>query len=175
MMRRVLVLVAVMAGLAAAPVRAEVTVAGEGGFTVTEKFQTTAPPAKVWAVLVTPSRWWDGEHSWSGNSANLSLEAKAGGCWCEVLPNGGSAQHMTVDFVEPGKTLRMRGALGPLGSLAVTGIMGVVIAPDGSGSSVTLSYQVGGFTPVNLEALAPDVDAVLAAQLLRLKTVAEAP
>lgn len=172
-MRPVLVFVGVMALMAAA--RADVTVAGPGGFSVTENFHTNAAPMKVWSVLVTPSRWWDGEHSWSGNAANLSLDAKAGGCWCETLPGGGSAQHMTVEFVEPGKTLRMRGALGPLGALAVTGIMGIAITPEGAGSVVTLSYQVGGFTPVNLQPLAPDVDAVLALQMTRLKTEAEKP
>jgi uncharacterized protein YndB with AHSA1/START domain len=170
-MRPVLVFVAVMACMA--PARAEVTVAGPGGFTVTESFHTTASPMKVWAALVVPSRWWDSEHSWSGNAANLSLDAKAGGCWCETLPGGGSAQHMTVEFVDPGKTLRMRGALGPLGTLAVTGVMGIIIAPDGAGATVTLSYQVGGFTPVNLETVAPDVDTVLSAQMTRLKAVAE--
>lgn len=172
-MRPVLVFLAVMAFMATA--RAEVTVAGLGGFTVSENFHTTATPVRLWSVLVTPSRWWDAEHTWSGNPANLTLEPKAGGCWCETLPGGGSAQHMAVDFVDPGKTLRMRGALGPLGVLAVMGVMGIVIAPEGADTTVTLSYQVGGFVPVDLAPLAPDVDAVLSAQMTRLKAEAEKP
>jgi uncharacterized protein YndB with AHSA1/START domain len=142
---------------------------------VAESFHTTASPQKVWAVLVTPARWWDAEHTWSGIPANMTLDAKAGGCWCEALPNGGSAQHMAVEFVDPAKTLRLRGALGPLGTLAVTGVMGFVIAPEGTGATVTLSYQVGGFVPVNLAPLAPQVDAVLSAQMTRLKAEAEKP
>jgi len=172
-MRPVLVFVVVMALMASA--RAEVTVAGPGGFTVMESFHTGASPEKLWAVLVTPARWWDAEHTWSANPANLTLDAKAGGCWCETLPKGGSAQHMAVDFVEPGKTLRMRGALGPLGTLAVTGVMGIAIVPEGGGAVVTLSYQVGGFVPVDLAPLAPEVDAVLSTQMTRLKAAAEAP
>ena len=61
-MRFALILLAV---LATTPVRAEVTAASVAGFTVKESFQTTAPPEKVWALLVTPERWWDGEHTWS--------------------------------------------------------------------------------------------------------------
>ena len=174
-MRPVLVFVAVMAVMAAAPVQAEVTVSGPGGFSVTENFHTTASPEKLWSVLVVPSRWWDAEHTWSGDAANLSLEAKAGGCWCETLAGGGSARHMAVDFVDPNKTLRMRGALGPLGTLAVTGVMGFAIAAEGTGATITLSYQVGGFVPVDLQPLAPQVDAVLSTQMTRLKAAAEAP
>jgi hypothetical protein len=175
LMRSVLVFVGVMAFMAALPVRADVTVSGPAGFTVTESFHTTASPEKIWAVLVVPSRWWDGEHTWSGVVTNMTLDAKAGGCWCETLPNGGSAQHMAVEFVDPPKTLRLRGALGPLGTLAVTGVMGFGIAPESGGAVVTLSYQVGGLVPVDLSPLAPEVDGVLSAQMTRLKTEAEKP
>lgn len=173
-MRPVLVFAAVMAVMAAVPAQAEVTVSGPGGFTVTESFHTTASPEKIWAVLVAPARWWDAEHTWSGDVTNMTLDAKAGGCWCEALPGGGSAQHMAVEFVEPGRTLRLRGALGPLGTLAVTGVMGFVIAPEDGGATVTLSYQVGGFVPVDLQPLASVVDGVLSAQMTRLKAAAEA-
>jgi uncharacterized protein YndB with AHSA1/START domain len=175
-MRFALGLLALLAAASVhAPVHAEVMASAPGGFAVKENFQTAATPARVWAVLVTPARWWDSEHTWSGSAANLTLEARAGGCWCETLPDGGSAQHMAVDFVEPGRTLRMRGTLGPLGALAVTGVMGVSIEPDGAGSSVTLTYLVGGYIPVDIQSIAPSVDTVLAAQMARLKAAAEVP
>ncbi|MBV9548182.1 MAG: SRPBCC family protein [Alphaproteobacteria bacterium] len=161
--------------LATVPAQADVTVAAPGGFTVKEVVHVTAAPARVWAMLIAPSRWWDSEHTWSGSAANLTFEARAGGCWCETLENGGSAQHMTVEFVDPPKTLRLRGALGPLGALAVVGVMGITLEAEGEGSIVTLSYQVGGAVPVDLSAIAPDVDQVLSAQTARLKEVAEAP
>lgn len=171
-MRAVLILLAV---LAAAPVRAEVTASSAAGFTVRERFQTAATPEKIWAMLITPARWWDSEHTWSGSAANLTLDARAGGCWCETLGQGGSVQNMSIDFVDPPKTLRMRGALGPLGSLAVTGVMGIAIEAQDGGNAVTLSYQVSGFVPVDLQGVAPDVDTVLAAQMTRLKAAIEAP
>jgi hypothetical protein len=167
--------VGLLALLAAAPVHAEVMASAPGGFAVKESFQTSAAPARIWAVLVAPSRWWDSAHTWSGSAANLTLEPRAGGCWCEALPDGGSAQHMAVDFVEPGKTLRMRGTLGPLGALAVTGVMGISITPEGAGSSVTLTYLVGGYIPVDIQSIAPSVDTVLAEQMARLKAAAEMP
>lgn len=164
-----------LAVLAATPAGAEVVAAGPGGFAVLESFQTSATPARLWSMLVTPSRWWDNEHTWSGSAANLSLDARAGGCWCEVLPGGGSAQHMVVELVNPGKALRLRGALGPLGTLAVIGLMGIAIEPDGGGSKLTLSYQVGGYIPIDIQGVAPSLDEVLSTQMSRLKAAAEAP
>ena len=70
-----------LAALAATPARAEVMAASPNGFTVQESFQTKASPQAVWALLVTPARWWDSQHTWSGSAANLTLEARAGGCW----------------------------------------------------------------------------------------------
>ena len=60
--------------------------------------------------------WWDSSHTFSGNAENLSIDDKAGGCFCENLENGGSVRHLEVVFVDPGKTLRMIGGLGPLSS-----------------------------------------------------------
>ena len=160
---------------AALPVQAEVLASAPAGFTVRESFQSAAPPAKIWATLLAPSRWWDDAHTWSGKAANMTFEPKAGGCWCETLPNGGSVRHMTVDFLDPERTLRLRGELGPLGSMAVTGVMGVTIVTSDVGNTVTLTYQVSGFVPLELQSVAGDVDAVLTDQMARLKAVAEKP
>lgn len=161
--------------LAVTPARAEILAAAPSGFTVRESFQSMATPARIWEALLAPSRWWDDAHTWSGKAANMTFEPKAGGCWCETLANGGSVQHMTVDFVDPEKTLRLRGGLGPLGSLAVTGVMGVSIVTSDAGNTVTMTYQVSGFVPLDLQSVAADVDTVLADQMARLKTVAEKP
>lgn len=94
-----------------------------GGFTLRDSVEIAAPPDKVYAALIQPARWWSSAHSFSGDAANMTLDARAGGCWCETLPNGGSVLHMTVVFAAPGKTLRLRGALGPFQALAVDGVM----------------------------------------------------
>src|SRR3984893_5474554 len=120
--------------LIAGPSRGTVSDVASNG--VTSKIDThiAASPDKVYAALIEPARWWSSDHTFSGDANNLHLEARAGGCWCETLPNGGSVMHSTVVYVNPGKTLRLRGALGPLQELAVTGALTWKLepAPDGT-------------------------------------------
>ena len=66
--------------------------------------------ASSYAAVTHPEKWWNGEHSYSGDVSNMTLEAVAGGCWCEKLDNGGSVQHLQVVYVAPGRALRLRGA-----------------------------------------------------------------
>ncbi len=102
---------------------AEVISVASNGFEVGETAHTSAAADKVYAEMLTPAHWWSSDHTFSGSAANLVLDARAGGCWCETLANGGSVEHLTVVFVSPGKMLRMRGALGPFQSLTVDGVM----------------------------------------------------
>jgi hypothetical protein len=146
---------------AANPILADVVNAAPGGFEVRETVHVASSPDKAYAVLLTPSHWWDSEHTFSGNAANLTLDAHAGGCWCESLPDGGSVQHMTVVYVAPGKLMRLRGALGPLQSMAVEGVM--------TCSDIVLSYAVAGMSPQGFDSLSKAVDQVLAEQIGRLK------
>ncbi len=90
---------------------AEVVSAAANGFEVRETAHAAAAPDKVYAGLLLPAHWWNSDHTFSGSAANLTLDARAGGCWCESLPNGGSVEHLRVVFASPGKMLRMRGAL----------------------------------------------------------------
>ena len=161
----------VVAALLICPAAAAVTDASANGFTVVEVFQTSAPPAKVYGELIQPSHWWSAEHSYSHDAANFTLDARAGGCWCEKLPDGGSVQHMTVVLAMPGKQLRMRGALGPFQALGVDGSLTIVLAPtpDG-GTAVRATYALGGYYKDGFATLAAAGDAVLAEQFTRLKS-----
>jgi len=105
------------------------------GFSVTETIHIAATPDKVYSELVTPSHWWSPVHTFSKNAANLSLDAKAGGCWCEKLPDGGSVQHLTVYYADPGHALVMRGALGPMQGLGVDGALTIELKAAGDGRS----------------------------------------
>jgi uncharacterized protein YndB with AHSA1/START domain len=159
---------------AANPTRADVINATPGGFEVRETVHVAAPAEKAYALLLTPSHWWNSEHTYSGNAANLTLDAHAGGCWCESLPDGGSVQHMTVVYAAPGKLLRLRGALGPLGSMAVDGVMTWSVKSAAGGSDIVLSYAVAGLSPQGFDSLSKAVDQVLAEQIGRLKKLLEA-
>ena len=102
-------------------------------------------------------RWWNPEHSYSGVAANFSLEARAGGCFCEQLKDG-SVAHMTVVFVERDSVLRMVGGLGPLQSMAVNGSMTFALAAtDSGGTRLEYEYAVGGYSPDGLEGIADEI------------------
>ncbi len=112
-----------LALLVAGSARAEVTDAQPNGFEVRRQVVIAAPAGAVWATLVQPSKWWASAHTWSGSAANLSLGAASGGCFCERLPNGGSALHMTTVNAEPGRKLVLVGALGPMQSSGASGAL----------------------------------------------------
>src|SRR5271154_593542 len=133
--------------------RADVASVGSNGFEVRETVHVAASSDKAYAALLLPARWWNSDHTFSGNDANLSLDARAGGCWCETLPDGGSVEHLRVVYVAPGKVLRLRGALGPFQSLAVEGSMTWSVKSNANGTDISLSYVVGGYNKDGFDSL----------------------
>jgi len=144
------------------------------GFRLEEKEQIAAPPEKVWAALIDIGHWWSYAHTFSGDSKNLTLDARAGGCWCETLPkSGGSVQHMTVIYAEPKTMLRLRGALGPMQASALDGTMNILLTPNKDGTEVQFVYNIGGYVTNGYQALPENADGVLGLQLFRLKQLIE--
>jgi uncharacterized protein YndB with AHSA1/START domain len=133
------------------------------GFLIEHTFRIAAPAATAWKELVHPERWWPADHTWSGDPANLSLEPSAGGCFCERWKDG-SSEHGRIVQVRNGRLLRFVGALGPLQEMAVSGVLTVTLAVDGSGTSAVVTYRVSGDPSHHLDGLAPIVDRVLAMQ-----------
>lgn len=162
-------LIVPLAALAcAAPAAAEVTGQSTAGFATFDSATVKAPPGQVWAALIEPSRWWNAEHSWSGRAANFSLEAAAGGCFCEALPGGGSIEHMRVVYAAPDKQLRMAGALGPLQGEGLAATLTVALEPVAGGTRIDWTYKAGGYTDYPAGQIAPAVDGVMSEQLHRL-------
>jgi surface antigen len=157
------------AGLAAA----EVADSSAGGFTVKTTLSIQAAPDEVYRRLIHIGDWWDSAHTFSGDAHNLSIEEKAGGCFCEKLPNGGSVRHLEVLFLAPGKTLRMGGGLGPLQGIAASGSMTIKLSPAGVGTKLETTYAVAGYLPSGMNTLAAPVDTVLTGQFVRLKNYVE--
>ena len=155
--------------LPAADAWAEVTRSEPGQAESSFDLHVSASAATAYAAVIQPARWWNGDHTWSGDPKNLTLEARAGGCWCEKLAQGGSVEHMHVVFAQPGAVLRLTGALGPLQSLPLSGVMTWSFKDDPKGgSTVALRYRFAG----PLEAKdnwPPAVDAVLGQQVRRLQ------
>ena len=153
---------------AAAPVTAAVKSVTPGGFEVAAEVSVAAAPDAAYAAIAKPSAWWSADHTYSGDAANLSLDPRAGGCFCEALPSSGSVEHMRVAYAVPGKALRLRGALGPLQGEGVDGALTWTLTPEGTGTKIVMSYVVGGYFRAGAEKIAPGVDHVLSDQLARL-------
>jgi uncharacterized protein YndB with AHSA1/START domain len=133
-----------------APAAAEVIDSTVNGFAVRNVAQIAAHPSRVYSTAASlVSRWWNPAHTFSSNSANLSLDARPGGCFCESVANGGVV-HLTVVSVVAQQEVRFSG-----------------------GTQFEWTYTVGGYMPGGLAAIAPAVDAVLADQLNRLKRFVE--
>lgn len=148
-----------------APVQAEVKDATPSGFTVENTRLVAADPQAAWKALIDDvDRWWPKDHSWWGAASKLSIDPRAGGCFCETADER-QAQHMQVTFVDPGKLLRMTGGLGPLQGMGLDGTLEFRLARDGEGTRITLWYRAGGYAPDDLSKLAPVVDRVQALQL----------
>jgi hypothetical protein len=152
-----------------ATARAAVQETRDGSFAIQSVVLVEAKPLEAYRALVRISDWWDPAHTWSGSARHLTLEAKGGGCFCERLPNGGSVAHGRVVFAQPGQTLRVDGALGPLQEMPVTGVLTFAFAPDGAGTRVTMTYKVGGVLSMDAAKLAPMVDSVMSSQFERFK------
>jgi uncharacterized protein YndB with AHSA1/START domain len=165
-----------------APVHGAVIDATASGFTLENTIQVPVDAETAWRALVDDvGRWWPRDHTWWGQESMLSIDARAGGCFCER--NGAQqAQHLQVTFVDPGKLLRLAGGLGPLQGMGLHGVLEFRLAPAAAGgTAITLFYRAGGYTPDDLEAFAPVVDRVQALQLggladhLRSQQPASAP
>lgn len=149
----------------ASPASAEVIESAHGGFASTHSVIVSADRAEVWRELVHPENWWS--HTWSDDSANLRLDAHAGGCFCETIPAAdgwpaGSVEHMRILSVMPGTMLRMSGSLGPLQAEGLVGTLTVTLAEEGNNTRITWDYITGGEARFPVAQFGPMVDGVQA-------------
>jgi uncharacterized protein YndB with AHSA1/START domain len=173
-MRLNLLLAGLILAIGSGRLAAEVLDSSASGFTVKATVPIQASRDAVYRALIHDiGQWWDPDHTFSGDSHNLSIEEKPMGCFCEKLPNEGGVRHMEVVRFAPGKTLVLIGALGPLQTMAATGSMTIQIAPAGNGATLEATYAVTGYAPGGLNALAATVDGVLKQQFTRLKSYLE--
>ena len=161
--------------LAPLPAAAEIGASSDSGFVSHNEVLVRATTAEAWSAMVRPADWWNGEHTYSGDSANMTIALNAGGCFCEAIPGkdgapAGQIEHMRVLYVAPETTLRMSGGLGPLQSEPVTGVLTMALAPEGEMTRISWDYVVGGYMRTPMAELAPLVDQVVGEQLLRLAT-----
>ena len=149
---------------------AEVVGSAEDGFSVSHSLITPAPAEAVWSAMTQNiDQWWHPDHSWSADAANLYMDARLGGCFCERLPaTGGSVEHLRIIYFNPNREIRFDGALGPLQGMATSGRMIWTIEATEEGSAITFTYKVHGWSEGGLAGIAPAVDGVIGQQLERL-------
>lgn len=154
--------------LVASPALAEVKSSTPSGFEVERKAVVKATPEATYAQIGRIGEWWDPAHSYSSQTANLRLELRAGGCFCESFGNGGTIEHMRVIYAEPKSAIRLSGGLGPLQTEAVAGTLVWSFKAVEGGTELTQSYIVSGLVRGGIQTYAAPVDMVLSQQFDRL-------
>lgn len=149
-----------------APAHAEVKDATASGFTLENAVEVPSDAMTAWKALIEDvDHWWPADHTWWGVESELSIEPRAGGCFCERRGQQ-QALHMLVTFVDPGRLLRLTGGLGPLQGMGLHGVLEFRLASaKGGGTTITMFYRAGGYTTDDLSKFAPVVDRVQALQL----------
>jgi uncharacterized protein YndB with AHSA1/START domain len=158
---------------AAAAVHAEAIDVSANGFTSQFREEIKVSNDDAWKAIVQLPRWWSSQHTYSGQASNMSLEARAGGCWCERWGDGQSVQHGAVVLAQPGRVIRLFANLGPLQDLPVHGVLTIAAGAQDGKTMLRMTYRVGGPPDAGLEKLAPLVDQVMGQQYKRLKALAE--
>jgi len=159
-------LIAVLSGFSRVA-SAEVVSAAPEHYVLKHEASSELAPKQLWARLIDPRQWWHPDHTYSGDSSNLSLELTVGGQWREDW-NGNSVLHGTVINVTVGSMLRLDAPFGPLQELAVNTVWTITVEPEGSGSKVTFDEVANGSKFSGLDELAKAVDFVKREALSRL-------
>ena len=150
----------------ALPAHADVKSAAADGMILQFKGEVALSRDDAWSRLLNPSAWWNGGHTYSGDSKNLSIDAVAGGCWCELW-EGGEVEHGRVVYLKRNEAIRYNAPLGPLQGLGVNAVVTFTLA-DGSAAgrtAVTVDMVVVGSSLSGLDKLAPLVNQVLGEQV----------
>ena len=167
MISKTLAFVAALA-LACGAANAEVKAAAPDGLVIQIKGETALTREAAWTRLLSIGTWWSSDHTYSGDASNMTIDAVAGGCWCEIW-EGGEVEHGRVLYVAPNQTIRFSSALGPLQDLGVSAVVTFTLS-DGSAPGrtiVTLDIKAAGSSLSALDKMAPLVDMVLAEQVKR--------
>jgi hypothetical protein len=149
--------------LSLSPARGEVTASDAAGFTLHHEHEFASLAKPVWRELIRPQDWWDDEHTYSGSGSNMRIAPQPGGCFCEKW-DGNFVEHARVILSQPGQTLRLDGALGPLQEMAATGILTFALKEENARTTLTMTYRVTGSPSDKLDEMAPLVDKVLGEQ-----------
>ena len=127
----------------------------------------TASAEAVLEAVGRPAAWWSDAHTYSGSAANLSVDLRPGGCWCEALPGGG-VKHAEAVLVWPEQRMvRFDAPFGPLQSIGADAVLTMSWADADGGTARTLKWSFVVTGP-GAGAMADAIDAVMSEQFGRL-------
>src|SRR5690606_39288725 len=94
---KVLAIVVALAGTCSA--QEEILSAAANGFNIRHVVEApnVAPPV-VWAALADVAKWWDPDHTYSGDANNLRFDPYVQGCFCEKLSLYAGIEHARVVY-----------------------------------------------------------------------------
>jgi len=147
--------------------QAEVVSSSDNHYVLKHQASSVLSREELWSRLIEPSTWWHPDHTYSGDSKNLSLDLQAGGLWREDW-DGNSVLHGSVLTVIEGEMLRLDAPFGPLQSMAVNTVWTISIKSDGEKSLVVFEELANGTDTSGLDELAKAVDFVKSEALSRL-------
>lgn len=141
-------------------------------FDLRYEVKVNASLEKLTATFENVGTWWHPDHTFSGDSKNMSFDKKSL-CFCESLENGGFVRHLDWVFYQPGQKARFVGGLGPLQTLPVDGVLTFYFKSESKGESrLTVTYRVSS-SGDRLKGWPKAVHQVLGEQVGRLKSQAE--
>jgi hypothetical protein len=154
--------------LAGWPANAEVKASAPDGMIIQIKGETALSREAAWARLLKIGTWWSNDHTYSGQAAAMTVDAVAGGCWCEIWEEG-EVEHGRVIYFSSNQAIRFSSALGPLQDLGVSAALTFTLS-EGSvpgRTTITLDMKATGSSLSGLDKMAGIVDAVLSEQVKR--------
>lgn len=149
----------------AAPAVAEVIERGADHFVLRHSTALEASSEDAWLAIADIGQWWDAAHTYSGDAANMSIQVRPGGCFCEANVNGASFEHGRVVEADPETGLRLDAPLGPLKGRATRADWSVGWTGANRGLEIVMTYVVRG---PGLGAFADGVDGVMTTQFRRM-------
>lgn len=159
---------AVIAAMLAPPAGAEVTAKAPDAILIQVKAEVALDRDDAWARLLDIGSWWNSAHTYSGNAGSMSIDAVAGGCWCEMW-SGGEVEHGRVVAVMPRDMIRLDAPLGPLQEMGVSTALTFTLTNGASPSktAIVVDFKVTGSSLSGLDKLAAVIDGVITEQLTR--------
>jgi uncharacterized protein YndB with AHSA1/START domain len=152
---------------AAGPAAAEIVSQSADAFSLSYERRIPASHEAVLDALVLPGAWWSDAHTYSGDAANITIDLRPGGCWCEALPGGG-VKHAEAVLVWPERRMvRFDAPFGPLQGMGADAVLTMTWADAEDGADRLLKWTFVANGP-GVGAMAGPVEGVMAEQFGRL-------